>query len=78
MSAHRRARAPGPAGRRADAARMSSSGRSFKAAMAAVRRLRGRESQRPGELSYAQYSLLFGLATEAGAVRPAGSPRWPS
>jgi len=38
--------------------------RSFKAAMVAVRRLRGRESQRLGELSYAQYSLLFGLASE--------------
>jgi DNA-binding MarR family transcriptional regulator len=37
-------------------------GISFKAAMAAVRRLRGRETHRPGELSYAQYSLLFGLA----------------
>lgn len=36
-------------------------GRSFKAAMAAVRRLRGRETHRPGELSFAQYSLLFGL-----------------
>jgi DNA-binding MarR family transcriptional regulator len=35
---------------------------SFKTTMAAVRRLRGRETQRPGELSYAQYSLLFGLA----------------
>ena len=33
--------------------------RSFKAAMAAVRRLRGRETHRPGELSDAQYSLLF-------------------
>src|SRR3954452_5569177 len=37
-------------------------GRSFKAAVAAVRRLRGRETHKPGELSYAQYSLLFGLA----------------
>jgi DNA-binding MarR family transcriptional regulator len=37
-------------------------GLSFKAMMAAVRRLRGRETHRPGELSYAQYSLLFGLA----------------
>ena len=37
-------------------------GVSFKAAMAAVRRLRGRDTHRPGELSYAQYSLLFGLA----------------
>ena len=34
----------------------------FKAAMAAVRRLRGRDTHRPGELSYAQYGLLFGLA----------------
>jgi DNA-binding MarR family transcriptional regulator len=42
---------------------------SFKAAMASVRRLRGRETQRPGELSYAQYSLLFGLAH--GGERPA-------
>jgi DNA-binding MarR family transcriptional regulator len=39
-------------------------GRSFKAAMAAVRRLRGRETHRPGELSYAQFSLLFSLAGE--------------
>ena len=39
-------------------------GQSFKAAMAAVRRLRGRETQRLGELSYAQFSLLFGLAAE--------------
>jgi DNA-binding MarR family transcriptional regulator len=37
-------------------------GRAFKAAMAAVRRLRGRETHRPGELSHAQYSLLFRLA----------------
>jgi DNA-binding MarR family transcriptional regulator len=44
-------------------------GRAFKAAMAAVRRLRGRETQRPGELSHAQYSLLFGLAD--GAQRSA-------
>lgn len=36
-------------------------GRAFKAAMTAVRRLRGRETQRPGELSNAQYGLLFGL-----------------
>jgi DNA-binding MarR family transcriptional regulator len=44
-------------------------GRSFKAAMAAARRLRGRETQRPGELSFAQYSLLFGLVD--GRPRPA-------
>ena len=42
--------------------------RSFKGSMAAVRRLRGRESHRPGELSDAQYSLLFGLR-ESDAVR---------
>lgn len=38
--------------------------RSFKAAMAAVRRLRGRESHRPGELSDAQYSLLFCMRSQ--------------
>ncbi len=37
-------------------------GRSFKHAMGAMRRLRGRDTHRPGELSYAQYGLLFGLA----------------
>jgi DNA-binding MarR family transcriptional regulator len=36
-------------------------GRAFKRAMASVRRLRGRETRRPGELSDAQYGLLFGL-----------------
>lgn len=36
-------------------------GRSFKSANAALRRLRGRETHRPGGLSYAQYSLLFAL-----------------
>src|SRR5204862_1462667 len=36
-------------------------GRAFKASHAALRRLRGREAQRPGELSHAQYSLLFAL-----------------
>jgi DNA-binding MarR family transcriptional regulator len=45
-------------------------GRSFKAATAALRRLRGRETHRPGELSYAQYGLLFGLAR--GGALPAG------
>jgi DNA-binding MarR family transcriptional regulator len=45
-------------------------GQSFKAAMAAVRRLRGRETHRPGELSFAQYSLLFSLA--AGEALSAG------
>lgn len=37
-------------------------GRAFKGATAALRRLRGRETHRPGELSYAQYGLLFALA----------------
>jgi DNA-binding MarR family transcriptional regulator len=36
-------------------------GRSFKACVAALRRLRGRENRAPGELSDAQYGLLFGL-----------------
>jgi DNA-binding MarR family transcriptional regulator len=40
-------------------------GRAFKRATAAVRRLRGRETRRPpGELSDAQYSLLFGLCDQ--------------
>jgi DNA-binding MarR family transcriptional regulator len=41
---------------------VSAFGLSFKAAMAAVRRLRGRDTHRPGEVSYAQCSLLFALA----------------
>jgi DNA-binding MarR family transcriptional regulator len=44
-------------------------GRAFKAMMAAVRRMRGRETHRPGDLSYAQYSLLFSLA--AGETKSA-------
>jgi DNA-binding MarR family transcriptional regulator len=36
-------------------------GQAFKRTMAAQRRMRGRETHRPGELSFAQYSLLFGL-----------------
>jgi DNA-binding MarR family transcriptional regulator len=36
-------------------------GLAFKAASAALRRMRGRETHHPGELSYAQYGLLFGL-----------------
>src|ERR1700758_1220354 len=39
--------------------------RSFKRAMAAVRRLRGRENHRPGELTDAQYGLLFSLREQA-------------
>jgi DNA-binding MarR family transcriptional regulator len=37
-------------------------GLAFKRAMVAVRRLRGRETHRPGQPSHAQYSLLFALA----------------
>ncbi len=36
-------------------------GRAFKGCVRAVRRLRGRETHSPGELSDAQYGLLFGL-----------------
>ena len=36
-------------------------GRAFKATIAAMHRLRGRERHHPGELSDAQYGLLFGL-----------------
>jgi DNA-binding MarR family transcriptional regulator len=39
----------------------------FKGLQAALRRLRGRDTHRPGELSLAQYHLLFGLA-EAGEL----------
>ncbi|HEY1510069.1 MAG TPA: MarR family transcriptional regulator [Solirubrobacteraceae bacterium] len=48
-------------GKTVDPAAAERLGRSFKATMAAVRRMRGRESHRPGELSDAQYSLLFCL-----------------
>jgi DNA-binding MarR family transcriptional regulator len=37
-------------------------GRAFRGAVAAVRRLRGRDTQRPGEIAHAQYALLFELA----------------
>jgi DNA-binding MarR family transcriptional regulator len=37
-------------------------GTAFKGAMAAARRLRGRDTHRHGELSFAQYQLLSGLA----------------
>jgi DNA-binding MarR family transcriptional regulator len=40
---------------------MAELARSFKSSNAAVRRLRGRETRHPGELSDAQYGLLFGL-----------------
>lgn len=50
---HERLSTPTPAGEL---------GVAFKRAMVAMRKLRGRETQRPGQLSYAQYGLLFGLA----------------
>jgi DNA-binding MarR family transcriptional regulator len=37
-------------------------GDAFKGVMAAIRRLRGRDTHRHGELSFAQYHLLCGLA----------------
>lgn len=37
-------------------------GAAFKGLMGALRRMRGRETHRAGELSHAQYHLLFGLA----------------
>jgi DNA-binding MarR family transcriptional regulator len=43
-------------------------GRAFKGAMGAVRRLRGRDTHRSEELSYAQYGLLFGLAEGGGEL----------
>ena len=44
---------------------LSEFARAFKAARAALRRLRSRETRRPGELSDAQYSLLFGLREQS-------------
>jgi DNA-binding MarR family transcriptional regulator len=49
---------------------------SFRGTMAAIRRLRGRETHRAGELSFAQYSLLFCLADSelsAGALAGAAA-----
>jgi DNA-binding MarR family transcriptional regulator len=43
-------------------------GTAFKGALAAARRFKGRETHRPGTLSYAQYGLLFGL--ERGEAIP--------
>ena len=50
---------PRPGGRRSEA--LEELGRAFKGVSAAIRRLRGRETHHPGELSYAQYGLLFAL-----------------
>jgi DNA-binding MarR family transcriptional regulator len=48
--------------RRARTETLEAVGRAFKGAIAAMRRMRSRETHRPGELSFAQYGLLFGLA----------------
>jgi MarR family transcriptional regulator, organic hydroperoxide resistance regulator len=45
---------------------ISGLGASFKRVMVAVRRLRGRDTQRPGTPSFAQYQLLFALADGDG------------
>ncbi|HEX2702974.1 MAG TPA: MarR family transcriptional regulator, partial [Solirubrobacteraceae bacterium] len=59
-------RRPGSAAERdAAVARFSAA---FKGAMGAVRRLRGRDTHRPGELSYAQFGLLFGLLAAGGEL----------
>ncbi len=53
----------------AEAARaeaISGLGASFKRVMVSVRRLRGRDTQRPGTPSFAQYQLLFALADGDG------------
>lgn len=55
--------APTPAEAERAAAREALS-RAFKGTMAAVRRLRGRETHKPGELSDAQYSALFCLRAQ--------------
>ena len=54
----------GPAAEPAVREALTRLGHSFKATMGAVRRLRGRETQRLDKLTYAQYGLLFGLAAE--------------
>ena len=64
MSAHTddRPATPGTVrGERGEGDAVEQVARSFKRAMAAVRRLRGRETHRPGEVTDAQYSLLFCL-----------------
>jgi len=48
---------------------LESFARAWKGSLAAMRRMRSRETHQPGELSYAQYGLLFGLSD--GAPRSA-------
>lgn len=59
VAAHDRGSGEGSTGHREASTRY---GAAFKGAMGAVRRLRGRDTHRSGELSYAQFGLLFGLA----------------
>lgn len=57
--------APAPAPARPGAAEHEAAAAvrlAFRRATTAVRRVRGRDTHRPGELSYAQFGLLFGLA----------------
>lgn len=46
----------------AEEASLAEVGDALRALIAANRRMRGRETQRPGQLSFAQYGLLFSLA----------------
>jgi len=62
IAENRGSAAAGLAGPAAAPVPLEQLGVSFKAAMAAVRRLRGRETHHPEELSYAQYGLLFSLS----------------
>lgn len=55
--------------KKADA--METLAHSFKAAMAAVRRVRGRDTHNPGALSHAQYQVLFELLRRG--EQPAGT-----
>jgi DNA-binding MarR family transcriptional regulator len=55
----------GAAGRGTDGDAADELAQAFKRALAALRRLRARENQCPGELTYAQYSLLFCLRDQS-------------
>ena len=54
-----------PTATRARADALTGFTRAWKGALSAMRRMRSRETQHPGELSYAQYGLLFGLSDGA-------------
>ncbi len=63
--------APSVAPQRGKARAIEALAQSFKGATAAVRRLRGRDTHRPGALSQAQYQVLFELLR--GGELPAGA-----